>query len=181
LEDLFLNTSIPMFAKGFPWSAGLFERLDPFLFLPKASMVFLSRFIRELKKDKPAPAGRFSRMGTLRTAIRRRGEKVRSRFSPTARGGPAAAADDPGEEPAPDRVPWRAAGDLEWVLRISPQEAERGTWLNVAYSEDSRWQRLRVRVPAGLRDGTRLRVRSKGVPAPGEQERGDLYFRILIG
>jgi DnaJ-class molecular chaperone len=181
LEELFLNTSIPLFPRGFPFNAAIFERLGPLLFFPRASLVFVSRFVRELQRGKAMRPSRSSRLGALREAVRQRGGSVQSRFGASSRSDSAGATTGPGEDRAFDHRPAAAAGDLEWVLHISPQEAEMGTWLNVAYAEDSRWQRLRLRVPAGLRDGTRLRVKSKGGPARGERGRGDLYFRIFIG
>jgi molecular chaperone DnaJ len=36
-------------------------------------------------------------------------------------------------------------------------------------------KRLRVNVPAGVRDGSRIRVAGKGEPAPGDGSAGDLY------
>ncbi len=71
---------------------------------------------------------------------------------------------------------WTARGtDLTGTLDLAPWEAVLGTTLAVPTLEGS----VKVKVPAGTRQGQRLRVRGQGLPA-GSGSRGDLYMEIVI-
>lgn len=67
-------------------------------------------------------------------------------------------------------------GDLEHAVEISFEESIRGTTREVVLQgEDGRQrERIEVRIPPGVADGQRIRVRGKGQPGPGG--RGDLLI-----
>lgn len=72
------------------------------------------------------------------------------------------------------------SGDAVVPLSITRGEALRGTRKRVTFSSDGRQEQVVVKVPAGIREGTRLRLRGKGRSAPGGGARGDLYLAIEI-
>jgi len=64
--------------------------------------------------------------------------------------------------------------DLTYTITISPEEARSGVETKIAYPLDGKTKRLIVKIPAGVEEGTRLRLRGKG------RNGGDLYLRIRI-
>ncbi len=72
--------------------------------------------------------------------------------------------------------PQRAGRDLEANLEVTLQEAFSGS--SRAFSVNG--EQVRVKIPAGISDGKRLKLKGKGGPGPGNQPRGDLYLRIVI-
>jgi curved DNA-binding protein len=73
----------------------------------------------------------------------------------------------------------RAAGvnlDAEATIRLSLAEAFRGCERTLAVNEE----RVAVRIPAGVRPGSRLRLKGKGNLQPGTGRRGDLYLTIQV-
>ncbi len=67
----------------------------------------------------------------------------------------------------------RRGQDLETEHTLTFEQAVRGTEVVLADG-------TRVRIPAGIRDGARIRVPRKGRPAPGAGEPGDLYVRVKV-
>ena len=67
--------------------------------------------------------------------------------------------------------------DLETEVDISLEEACRGTRRTVM-SEDGR--RLEVKVPAGVRNGSRVRVAGEGEAGPRGGPRGDIYLKVRV-
>jgi curved DNA-binding protein len=67
--------------------------------------------------------------------------------------------------------------DLEQTLLISLEEAYRGT-TKLLQREDG--TRLEVKIPAGVRTGSRIRVRGQGRPGGFGAPGGDLYLRVKI-
>jgi curved DNA-binding protein len=65
--------------------------------------------------------------------------------------------------------------DLFYDLDLAPWEAVLGTTITIPALDGP----VSVRVPAGTRKGQQLRVRGKGLPAPGGT-RGDLYAAIAV-
>lgn len=67
-------------------------------------------------------------------------------------------------------------GDLEHTIEISLEESVRGTRREVVlHGQDGlQRERIEVRIPPGVADGQRIRVRGKGQPGPGG--RGDLLI-----
>ncbi len=65
-------------------------------------------------------------------------------------------------------------------LRLTGGEARHGARKRVAVPDDGRDDRLLVTIPAGVRPGTRLRLRGKGDAGP-DGARGDLYLAVEVG
>lgn len=70
----------------------------------------------------------------------------------------------------------RASGnfDLESNLTLSWHEAFRGVQKKLSLGNEV----IDVRIPAGAKTGSRIRVRGKGQVNPYNQQRGDLYLKI---
>ncbi|MEW6378977.1 MAG: DnaJ domain-containing protein [bacterium] len=73
----------------------------------------------------------------------------------------------------------QAERDLVYELSITRQESEQGTRKDLVFNKGNSTERLVVTIPAGIRDGTKLRLKGKGkVNARGEA--GDIYLTIRI-
>jgi curved DNA-binding protein len=70
--------------------------------------------------------------------------------------------------------------DLEYELPVSVEEAHRGAEKHVTYRGPAGPKEIKVRVPAGIAEGQRLRVPGRGEPAHGGGAAGDLYFTVRI-
>jgi curved DNA-binding protein len=66
--------------------------------------------------------------------------------------------------------------DAEATLSLSLAEAFRGCERTLSVNEE----RVQVRIPAGVRSGSRLRLKGKGNLQPGTGRRGDLYLNLQI-
>ncbi len=66
--------------------------------------------------------------------------------------------------------------DYQQEVEISIQEAYQGT--TRLLERDGR--RLEVKIPAGARTGTRIRISGEGVTGAGGGEAGDLYLRVRV-
>lgn len=71
--------------------------------------------------------------------------------------------------------------DLEQPITVTLEEAYSGSTrvltLTVA---DGKPRRLEVKIPPGVRDGSRIRIASEGTPGPFGGPRGDLYLVVSI-
>ncbi len=45
---------------------------------------------------------------------------------------------------------------------------------------DAQGNKVKIKIPAGIEEGKRLRIRGRGMPAPGGGEPGDLYVKIHV-
>jgi DnaJ-class molecular chaperone len=79
--------------------------------------------------------------------------------------------------PAPDAL---READLVVPLRLTPAEAVRGGRKRITLSGDGPARDLLVKIPPGVRSGTRLRLRGKGLRA-GDGSRGDAYLAVEVG
>ncbi len=61
-------------------------------------------------------------------------------------------------------------------LRLAIEGGER----RVEYRNEDRVEQIKVRIPAGIEEGAKLRVSGKGGPAPAGGRSGDLYLQIRI-
>jgi len=69
-----------------------------------------------------------------------------------------------------------AARDIEYPVSLTFEQAIRGTTLDLEISGPSSGkQRISVRIPPGVRNGQKIRVRGKGKPGRGRRPPGDLY------
>jgi len=76
----------------------------------------------------------------------------------------------------PHRFLKRTGRDLAMEVPISVVEAIKGAQIEIPTLDAP----VTLRVPPGSNGGTRLRLRSKGVPAGGGQKAGDLYVTLRI-
>ena len=71
--------------------------------------------------------------------------------------------------------------DVEYTLQIGFEEAYRGSQRQVDFQlSDGTRQSIRVKIPAGMKDGGKLRVAGKGVASPYGGEPGDLFVQVQV-
>ncbi len=75
--------------------------------------------------------------------------------------------------------PSHGDGDIEVPLRLGKEEAMRGVRKRVTLRRGDADEEIIVTVPAGVRAGTRLRLRGKGRTAPGGRG-GDAYLIVEV-
>ncbi len=77
----------------------------------------------------------------------------------------------------PNNVPRSALNlDAEVQVRLSFSEAFHGTERTLSVNQE----RVKVRIPQGIRSGSRLRLQGKGNFQPGTGRRGDLYLNLEV-
>ncbi|PID56473.1 integrase [candidate division KSB3 bacterium] len=99
----------------------------------------------------------------------------------TGKGGPAPGGGIPGDlyivvNVAPHPQFERHGADLEVQQTIGLTDALLGTSLKVPTMDEPK----QLRVPAGIRSGTRMRIKAHGFPRMGRADKGDLYVKILV-
>ena len=72
----------------------------------------------------------------------------------------------------------RKGQDLQTESTITFRESIYGTTLDLRLSIEGRSQQVTARVPAGVQDGAKIRVKGKG--APGEAGPGDLFIYLHV-
>ena len=72
----------------------------------------------------------------------------------------------------------RKGQDLQTESTITFREAIYGTTLDLRLSVEGKSQQITARVPAGVQDGAKIRVKGKG--APGEAGPGDLFIYLHV-
>lgn len=77
-----------------------------------------------------------------------------------------------------DLLGGRGGGDIEQPVEINLEDVSKGTSRLVAIA--GRPKKLEVRIPAGVRDGTRVRVAGEGATSRGGGRRGDFYLRVKV-
>ncbi len=70
--------------------------------------------------------------------------------------------------------------DLMYELSMPLEEVIQTTDKVIAYQVNGRQEKVSVKVPAGISDGKKLRLREKGNPSPYGGQPGDLYIKIKI-
>ena len=80
----------------------------------------------------------------------------------------------PGRAGAAPRQP--ANLDAEATVKVSFPEAFRGGERTLSVNDE----RVQVRIPAGVKNGSRLRLKGKGNLQPGTGRRGDLYLNLEV-
>jgi curved DNA-binding protein len=66
--------------------------------------------------------------------------------------------------------------DAEATVKVSFEEAFRGGERTLSVNDE----RVHVRIPAGVKTGSRLRLKGKGNLQPGTGRRGDLYLNLQV-
>jgi len=70
--------------------------------------------------------------------------------------------------------------DINYSLTISPEEAAKGTNVLVQVKRNGKTEKLSVKVPPGLKSGSKLRLTGKGRFRKGDDKPGDMYIKIFI-
>jgi curved DNA-binding protein len=68
--------------------------------------------------------------------------------------------------------------DVETPVEVTLDEVLKGTTRLVQVGDGTASRRVEVKIPAGVREGTRMRVAGEGGPGRGGAPRGDLYLRV---
>ncbi len=78
------------------------------------------------------------------------------------------------------RTRQRKGRDVEHELELSLEDAYRGTTRRLALKHDGHARTVDVRIPPGVRDGSRVRVAGEGEQGAGGATAGDLYLRVRL-
>jgi len=75
----------------------------------------------------------------------------------------------------------RSGSDLDHPVEISLSDAYRGTTFELAIRlPDGKTRRLEVKIPPGVRTGSRVRIAGQGQPGEGGGQAGDLYLVVSV-
>jgi curved DNA-binding protein len=75
----------------------------------------------------------------------------------------------------------RAGADLEQPVEVSLADAYRGRTMHLEVrAADGKPRRLEVKIPAGVRTGSRVRVAGQGSPGQGGAPSGDIYLLVTV-
>ncbi len=74
----------------------------------------------------------------------------------------------------------RAGRDVEEQIELSLEDALRGATRRLAIKQEGHTRTVDVRIPAGVADGSRVRVPGEGEHAGGGAPPGDLYLRVRL-
>jgi DnaJ-class molecular chaperone len=74
----------------------------------------------------------------------------------------------------------RQGRDVEHEIQLNLEDAHHGTTQRLALQQDGRSRTVDVRIPAGVGDGSRVRISGEGEHGTGGARSGDLYLRIRL-
>jgi curved DNA-binding protein len=90
-------------------------------------------------------------------------------------------ADVGGERRRRSHAPGHSPGrDVEHEIELDLEDALRGTVQRLAISANGQHRSVEVRIPAGVTDGSRVRVSGEGERGSGSGAHGDLYLRVKL-
>jgi curved DNA-binding protein len=78
------------------------------------------------------------------------------------------------------RSPSRAGRDVEQEIELGLEDAYKGAMRRLSINFDGEARTVDVRIPAGVTDGSRVRVSGEGEHGIGGAKSGDLYLRIRL-
>jgi DnaJ-class molecular chaperone len=93
-----------------------------------------------------------------------------------SRGG-AAAGGARGQRARPQPAPERGE-DVEHPVRLTFEEAARGKTLPLQINRDGKIETIEIKIPAGVKDGSRIRIKGRGQQAGGAP--GDLFIITAV-
>jgi DnaJ-class molecular chaperone len=70
--------------------------------------------------------------------------------------------------------------DVEQPMNLSLEEAFTGATRHLDIQRDGKSHHVEVRIPAGVREGSRVKVRGEGEPGQNGQPAGDLYLVVRL-
>jgi curved DNA-binding protein len=70
--------------------------------------------------------------------------------------------------------------DVDQPVELTLEEVASGTTRRLAVARDGQRRTIDVRIPAGVRDGTRVRAQGEGTAAPPGGTAGDLYLVVTV-
>jgi len=71
-------------------------------------------------------------------------------------------------------------GDLEMEIDVSFRDAAQGHEKTVAFRRNTQREELKVKIPAGVDNGSKIRITGKGSPGEGGGTDGDLFLVIRV-
>ncbi|HKT82129.1 MAG TPA: DnaJ C-terminal domain-containing protein [Vicinamibacterales bacterium] len=103
-----------------------------------------------------------------------------SDFFHTFFGGMGAEADPRRGRSARGRPSARQGRDIEHEIELGLEDALHGTTRRLQMTHGGEARSVDVRIPAGVGDGSRVRIAGEGEPGSGGARSGDLYLRIRL-
>jgi curved DNA-binding protein len=86
-----------------------------------------------------------------------------------------------GQRRARARTPRHSQGrDVEHEIELDLEDALRGTVQRLGINQNGEQRHVEVRIPAGVTDGSRVRVSGEGERGSGSGASGDLYLRVKL-
>jgi DnaJ-class molecular chaperone len=103
-----------------------------------------------------------------------------SDFFHTFFGGAVGQDEEPGRRGTRGRRGSRQGRDVEQEIELSLEDAFHGAMRRLAIKHDGHARTVDVRIPAGVGDGSRVRIAGEGEIGGGGAKSGDLYLRIRL-